>query len=262
MNNLCADKNRRVLVIDDNQSIHDDFRKILSPRTATSSTLAASETAIFGSSAEMAQQIRFEMDSAFQGPEGLRMVQKNLELKTPYAMAFVDVRMPPGWDGIETSSRMWQLDPDLQIVICTAYMDYSWEEMVRKLGYTDRLVIVKKPFEAVEILQLASALTEKWRLHQETTRHLEHLEGLVRERTKVLEETNARLTKAMAEVQTLGGLIPICASCKQIRDDRGFWSQVETYVAKHSEAEFTHSICPDCAHKLYPELYSPEEPSS
>jgi hypothetical protein len=69
MNNLCADKNRRVLVIDDNQSIHDDFRKILSPRTATSSTLDATEAAIFGSSAEMAQQVRFEMDSAFQEPE-------------------------------------------------------------------------------------------------------------------------------------------------------------------------------------------------
>ena len=59
-------------------------------------------------------------------------------------MAFVDVRMPPGWDGVETTAKIWQKYPDLQVVICTAYSDYSWEEMLKKLGYSDRLVILKK----------------------------------------------------------------------------------------------------------------------
>ena len=97
MNNMPADTNRRVLVIDDNAAIHDDFRKILSPRTTAA--LDATEAALFGQAPSAVRQTRFEMDSAYQGPEGLLMVKKRLEAKLPYAMAFVDVRMPPGWDG-------------------------------------------------------------------------------------------------------------------------------------------------------------------
>ena len=169
MSSTGADTNRRVLVIDDNVAIHEDFRKILSSRTDPA--LDATEAAVFGPAVDSVRQTGFAVDSAYQGSEGMLMVKKNIEARLPYAMAFVDVRMPPGWDGIETSGRIWQIDPDLQIVICTAYTDYSWEEMVGKLGYTDRLLILKKPFEAVEVVQLASALTEKWRLHQEAKNH-------------------------------------------------------------------------------------------
>ena len=134
--------------------------------------------------------------------------------------------------------------------------------MVAKLGYTDRLLILKKPFEAVEVLQLAGALTEKWHLHQEAKGQLERLERLVRERTSVLETTNAELTQALANIQTLSGLIPICAGCKKIRDDRGYWEQVESYLAKHSEAKFTHGMCPECSHKYYPGIEYPERPAA
>jgi CheY-like chemotaxis protein len=260
MNNMPAATNRRVLVIDDIAAIHDDFRKILSPRNTAA--LDATEAAVFGQAPDAVRQTQFEVDSAYQGPEGLLMVKKHFEARLPYAMAFVDVRMPPGWDGIETSARLWEVDPDLQIVICTAYTDYSWEEMVGKLGYTDRLVILKKPFEAVEVLQLASALTEKWRLHQEAKCQLERLERLVRERTSGLEKTNAELTQAMTNIQTLSGLIPICAGCKKIRDDRGFWEQVESYIAKHSDAKFTHGICPECSRKYYPGVEYPKQPAT
>ncbi len=220
----------------------------------------ATETAVFGAVQGAVGQPRFEVSPAYQGQEGLRMLRKEFEAGLPYAMAFVDVRMPPGWDGIETSARLWEVDPCLQIVICTAYMDYCWEEMVAKLGRTDRFVILKKPFDAVEVLQLASALTEKWRLHQEAKGQLERLERLVCERTCVLEETNAKLAQALANVQTLSGLLPICAGCKKIRDDSGFWNQVETYVAKHSDAKFTHGLCPDCARKYYPDVEYPQQP--
>jgi CheY-like chemotaxis protein len=260
MNNMPADANWRVLVIDDNPAIHDDFRKILCPRTAEA--LDATEAAVFGQAPDTIRQTRFEVDSAYQGPAGLLMVKKNLAAGRPYATAFVDVRMPPGWDGIETSVRLWQVAPDLQVVICTAYMDYSWEEMVEKLGYTDRLVILKKPFEAVEVLQLASALAEKWRLHREAKGQLERLESLVRERTRVLEKTNAELTQALANIQTLSGLIPICAGCKKVRDDRGFWDQVESYIARHSDAKFSHGICPECSRKYYPEIAYPKQPAT
>src|SRR5258708_19048976 len=111
-------------------------------------------------------------------------------------MAFVDVRMRPGWDGIETTAKIWEKYPDLQVVICTAYSDYSWEEMLKKLGYSDRLVILKKPFDTIEVLQLAISMTEKWRLYQQTKLHLDDLEKVVQERTHNLEITNAKLTEA------------------------------------------------------------------
>ena len=243
------ERNPRILIIDDNRSIQDGFRRILCSAPDQRAALEDAETVLFDLPENRVRRLPFELDSAFQGQEGLVLVQAALGSGRPYAMAFVDVRMPPGWDGIETTGRLWQVDPDLQIVICTAYADYSWDQMVEKLGSSDRLVILKKPFEIIEVLQLASTLTEKWRLQAESKHRLDELEQLVRERTKVLEETNAKLTEALASIQTLNGLIPICAGCKKIRDDRGFWNQVETYVAKHSEAKFTHALCPDCARK-------------
>ena len=107
----------------------------------------------------------FELDSAYQGQEGLAMVKKALAENRPYALAFVDVRMPPGWDGVETIARIWEVDPELQIVVCTAYADYSWEEMRAKVGQPDSLVVLKKPFDNVEVQQLAHALTKKWLLN-------------------------------------------------------------------------------------------------
>jgi hypothetical protein len=99
-------------------------------------------------------------------------------------------------------------------------------------------------------------------LHQEAKGQLERLERLVRERTSVLEKTNAELTQALGNIQTLSGLIPICAGCKKIRDDRGYWDQVESYIAKHSDAKFTHGICPECSRKYYPGIDYPKQPGT
>jgi two-component system cell cycle sensor histidine kinase/response regulator CckA len=190
MHNTNEDKNRRVLVIDDNRAIHDDFRKILSPAAHATAALDATVMALYGSPAESANQTQFKVDSAYQGEEGVLMVQKAIETGLPYAMAFVDVRMPPGSDGVETTRKIWQLDPNLQVVLCTAYSDYSWDEMFAKLGQSDGLLILKKPFDTVEALQLAHALTEKWWLHQQYLRKMEELESRVTERTAELAQTN------------------------------------------------------------------------
>jgi PAS domain S-box-containing protein len=189
MNNPPAEKNRRILIIDDNHAIHDDFRKILSPATTTAAALDVTEAELFGKLVPhggMVQQIRYEIDSAYQGQEGVLLVKQALEAGHPYAMAFVDVRMPPGMDGVETTRKMWELDPDLQVVLCTAYSDYSWGEMFEKLGHHDGLLILKKPFDTVEALQLTHALTEKWWLHQQSRQKMEGLEGLVAGRTQEL----------------------------------------------------------------------------
>jgi two-component system, sensor histidine kinase and response regulator len=196
MNNLTADNIRRILVIDDTHSIHADFRKILVADACAALALDASEEALFGSPKQPVRQAQFEVDSAYQGQEGVALVKQALAAGRPYALAFVDVRMPPGWDGVETTQKIWEIDPDIQIVICTAYSDYSWNELFEKVGNCDGLVILKKPFDTVEALQLAHALTEKWLLHKQAVRKLEELENMVRERTAAVQDANAELASA------------------------------------------------------------------
>jgi signal transduction histidine kinase len=169
------DQSRRILVIDDNHAIHEDFRRILAV-TEEENRYDEMSKDLFGDGAARLPMPRFEVDSAFQGAEGLDRVKDALATRRPYALAFVDVRMPPGWDGVETTARLWEAYADLQVVICTAYSDYCWEDMLRQLGQSDRLVILKKPFDNVEVLQLASALSEKWRLLQQTRLRMEDLE--------------------------------------------------------------------------------------
>jgi signal transduction histidine kinase len=104
----------------------------------------------------------FDLQFAGQGAQALELLCAANENAAPFALAFVDVRMPPGWDGVETIQRLWQVDARLQVVLCTAFADYSWQEMIDRLGRSDRLLILKKPFDPIEVRQLASALTEKW----------------------------------------------------------------------------------------------------
>jgi two-component system, sensor histidine kinase and response regulator len=196
INNTSKDRNRRVLIIDDNRTIHDDFRKILIRDELSQSAVEDSEALVFGHSVKTVALPQFAVDSAYQGQEGVTMVKKALEEGRPYAMAFVDVRMPPGLDGVETTQKIWEIDPDIQIVICTAYSDYSWNEMFERIGNCDGLVILKKPFDNVEALQLAHALTEKWSLHQQSMHKMAELDKLVRERTLAVQSANAELAVA------------------------------------------------------------------
>jgi two-component system NtrC family sensor kinase len=180
-------RNRRILVVDDNPAIHTDFRKILCTKTAASAeALADAAAALFGGGTPDCDKATFEVDSAFQGEEALKRVVGALEEGKPYAMTFLDVRMPPGWDGIETAARLWAVDPDLQVVLCTAYSDYSWDEVRARFGRSDQLLILKKPFDNIEALQLADALTEKWRLTRQARARLADLEDLVKIRTQEL----------------------------------------------------------------------------
>src|SRR6267143_2560378 len=193
-------ENRRVLVIDDNPSIHEDFRKILSPADIKlAQEHDADEAALFGETANASRPWNFQIDSAFQGQEGLEKVRQAVATGVPYAVAFVDVRMPPGWDGIETISRIWKEFPDLQIVICTAYSDYSWDEISKSVGNTDKMLVLKKPFDNVEVLQMAHALSKKWQLTQTGRKQMEELDALVNQRTAELRAANARLTGEVAE---------------------------------------------------------------
>ena len=191
--------NHRILVIDDNAAIHEDIRKILARPKSGSASLVDEEALLFGESNAPANSPCFEIESALQGQEGFEMVRKSLRGGQPYALAFVDVRMPPGWDGVETIARIWEIYSELQVVICTAYSDYSWTDLTRQFGPSDNVLILKKPFDNIEVLQMAHALTKKWFLTQQAKSQLVNLDLIVGSRTKELQVANERLTQEIAE---------------------------------------------------------------
>ncbi|HWM88327.1 MAG TPA: response regulator, partial [Kofleriaceae bacterium] len=193
--------NTRILVIDDTREIHGSFRRILCrPRKAAQQKVDALEVALFGTGPAPAPPATvFAMDSAYQGEEGLQLLRSARDTGKPYALAFVDMRMPPGWDGVETISHLWAEDPDLQVVICTAYSDQSWSDVLRALGDREGLLILKKPFDNIEVSQMASALTRKWAVQQQLRSRMDDLEEIVRRRTHSLEEVNQQLQQEMAE---------------------------------------------------------------
>jgi diguanylate cyclase (GGDEF)-like protein len=157
-----SDTMRRILLIDDQEAIHEDYRKVLGPRLQTSTALDQATIDLFDDPVNAVVWEGFDLDSALQGEEGFDRVRRSLEDGRPYAMAFVDVRMPPGWDGVKTVRRIWEVDPEILVVICSAYSDYSWEDMVSQLGRNDRFLILKKPFDNIEVRQCAMVLTERW----------------------------------------------------------------------------------------------------
>lgn len=180
---VTSDASRRILVVDDNPAIHDDFRKTLVPAPVPDD-LAALEAAVLDTPAPVrGPRPHFEVDTALQGRDAVRMVEAALREGRPYSVIFVDMRMPPGWDGVETIERLWQIDPSAQVVICTAFADYSWEEIASRLHSTDQLLILKKPFDGMEVCQIAAAMCEKWRLQQQARLRVDELEQMVSQRT-------------------------------------------------------------------------------
>jgi PAS domain S-box-containing protein len=192
---------RRILIVDDNQAIHADFRKILGPRE-NDERLHDLEAALFGQERDAGAE-HYELESALQGQEAVEMVRAALAQGRPFALAFVDMRMPPGWDGLETIERLWQIDPDLQIVICSAYSDHSRQQIVARTGRSHRLVILKKPFDNAEIAQLACAMTEKWRTSRQAGLKMSQLETEVARRTAEIAHANQQLTMQVAQLQQM-----------------------------------------------------------
>lgn len=193
----------RVLVIDDNPAIHQDYRKILVADGKAQTSEA--EAGLFGEQQPDTARPQFHMDSAMQGQDGVELARAALAEGRPYSVAFVDMRMPPGWDGLETVEHLWEIDPDVQVVICSAYTDYDWLELLARLGHSDKLIFVKKPFEPIEILQCASALSQKWQNARALKHHVESLERVVTDRTSGLEAANRQL-RHLASHDVLTGL--------------------------------------------------------
>lgn len=150
-------------------------------------------------------------------------------------LILLDVVMPH-MGGFEVCRRLKESEAtrDIPVIFVTAKNETGDEEQGFRLGAAD---YITKPFEPPIV----------------RARVKTHLE--LKFKREELEQKNAELFKALDQVKVLRGLLPICASCKKIRDDKGYWNQIEVYILDHSEAEFTHGICPDCARKLgYPEI--------
>lgn len=188
------DFNNRILICDDTEDIHHDFRKILSfPKSSEKeAAIEDFENALFSDEPDYKPghklSFEFEIDSAYQGKEALEMAERAQEKGKPYALIFMDVRMPPGWDGILTVERIWKKLPLTEMVIVTAYSDYSWDEMVTKLGINDKLLFIKKPFDSTVVKQSTLNLLYKWNLNHRARQHIVEMDREILGRMKALDK--------------------------------------------------------------------------
>ena len=168
-----TDPEYRVLIVDDTRAIHDDLRKVLgcSQEDTPVAAFDMMDAELFGGAPPEPSRLRVSCDSAYQGEEALGMLERGIAAAQPYAVAIVDMRMPPGWDGIETIGQLWRVDPELQVIVCTAHSDRSWTETIKALGKRDNLLLLKKPFAPGEVSQSMMALTQNWSLKQRVAVH-------------------------------------------------------------------------------------------
>ncbi len=157
------------------------------------------EDSLFGTAVltvpDVLAETTFDIDHAYQGQEALHMIDAAKSEGDPYSVVFMDVRMPPGMDGIETTKKIWADHPYTEIVICSAYSDYSWDQIINVLGNTDKLLFMKKPFDTTALKQAALSLTTKWNLRQESLSYTDKLEFEVHARTRELKTLVKELRK-------------------------------------------------------------------
>ena len=188
--------NHRILIIDANRAAHDDLRSVLPAEEELEQGLPHQEAPL---GTVPFSAMAFEIDSADHGEDGLAMVRRALSDNRPYALAFVDVGVPPAWDGVETLSLLQHADPHLQTVLCTASSDFSWKDIQRRLVRSDSLLVLKKPFDNIEVIQLAHALTGKWLLSHQAEARVADLDSMVSQRTAELQLANSRIQQELEE---------------------------------------------------------------
>lgn len=205
--------NDRILVIDDDPDIRRTFTLVLSGSIAGAGAGAMADlSALLGEQDEGAScgsGCVFRVDNAEQGEEGYELIRQARDAGRPYAVVFIDMRMPPGWDGIKTAREIRRICPLTEIVIVTAFSDASLTEIVSKVGFTDRLLYLKKPFESEEICQLADSLVMRWNLEHRLTCFMHILEELLEQLVEAAfsEELNDMPLFLKKVLERLGALI-------------------------------------------------------
>ena len=160
-----------ILVVDDNKEIHRQILRILSkaPLDPAASQLDSLHNEVFGDAGPDKKPAKrsYNCVSAYQGQEALSYVVEAQKENKPFGLAIVDMRMPPGWDGLETIKRLWEVSPKTQILICSAYSDYSLEQINQELNRSSSYLFLRKPFEVLELEQMVAYMMEKWHLQKD-----------------------------------------------------------------------------------------------
>ncbi|GJL68439.1 MAG: hypothetical protein NPIRA06_10740 [Nitrospirales bacterium] len=203
MNSICT-LNRRILVIHDSPNILQNFQEILCPEISLISNawLESSQDPFDGPFLHHGKE-PFDLDCVKNGKSGRDLVTQAKAQGSPFAVVFLDVQLSKGLDAIETVERIWDEDSDVQVVLCTAYPDFGWSAILPRLGHRDQLLILRKPFDPIEVWQLSTALTMKWHLAQQARLRVQELEQTVMTRTGLLEESNRRLEQDVLRRQAV-----------------------------------------------------------
>ena len=192
----------RILIADDTPALHEAYRNIFA--------VEIDELAAIPGLAKFAPELTtpaaaagptYALTHVQQGEEAIAAATAAQLAGTPFALAILDVRMPPGIDGVQTARRLRVQQPDLQIVLCTAFADYSWSDLLMAFPESDGLLLLKKPFDAIEIHQITTALCRKWQLAAENRELIHDLETRVAARTAQLSQTAAELATALQDAQ-------------------------------------------------------------
>ncbi len=195
----------RILVIDGNPEIHNYFRKIFLSKNENQLWADSQRPALGESASECKADNRLvaDLDFASQGQDGYQKVVEAKVQNNPYTLVFCDMQMPSGWSALETIGKIFEADPDVQVVICSACSDDTWVEICQRLGMSVRLLILKKPFDNVLVMQIAVLLVEKRRLIDSANLKQEELEKIVADRTRKLDIAKAESERLLSAIDSL-----------------------------------------------------------
>jgi len=155
----------RILVVDDDHDLHGDYQRCLAPAELESDDLRAARAALFGAAHDTTiLGTTFRLGHAYAGADAVELVRASLGDGDRYSVAFVDMRMPPGWSGVDTIREIWRLDAAVQVVLCTAFSDFTWDKVIEGVGRSDGLHLLRKPFAAEQVRRFAEVLSKKWHL--------------------------------------------------------------------------------------------------
>jgi len=178
--------NNRILVVDDDPAVLSIFESVLQIKNTQqqNSKLSAltdliNDITSTGHQTPNVVKREFQVDTAQQGEDAYHMVKTALQEGRPYSVLFTDMRMPPGWDGVKTARKIRKIDAEIEIIIVTAYSDAPVSEIVKQVGFTDRLLYLKKPFDDEEVLQLADSLSMRWNLENKVKGMVGILENMI-----------------------------------------------------------------------------------